>query len=248
LANFDNLSITDVSHTGNSYTASSGSIMAAGLDVSYSGALQFIQFELSQSNDDILVNVIQAGESWNFFTNDGDDAVTVSGAGGDLDAILGNLSFSAGPGTDDTLEILDNMDSGLVDYDIGTEFFNRTGMPPIGFSDFETLTLRTNNDPNVVSTRPLVGVAQILEGNDPAVAPGDVLNYDSLGACATDSGTAISSPLGGTVSYSEFEDVNVTGCATVEIPTLGEVGFAALALALGILGVLRLGSRRVQAS
>jgi Ca2+-binding RTX toxin-like protein len=82
----------------------------------------------------------------------------------------------------------------------------------------EILTLQALGGDDTVNTRGLASTSQSFDGGVQTSA--DVLNYDSAGACATQTATTIQSIGSQPVTYSGFETVNVLNSCLVTPATL----------------------------
>jgi Ca2+-binding RTX toxin-like protein len=107
----------------------------------------------------------------------------------------------------------------------------------------ESITLNALAGDDSVTTVPLAGTSQNLIGGTQTTA--DILTIDARGGCVTPSGSGTVTIAGAQpITFSEFEQVNVTNqcvAAAVDIPTLGPLAMAALAafLALAALVLMR---------
>ena len=122
--------------------------------------------------------------------------------------------------------------------DLGSIVMDATGV--------DSIVLHALAGDDRVTTVPLAGTSQNLVGGTQTTA--DALTIDAAGGCVTSSGSGTVTIAGGSpITFSEFEQVNVTnrcGAVAVDIPTLGPLAMAALAafLALAGLVVIRLRS------
>jgi Ca2+-binding RTX toxin-like protein len=121
--------------------------------------------------------------------------------------------------------------------DLGNIVMDATGV--------ESITLNALAGDDRVTTVPLVGTSQNLIGGTQTTA--DVLVIDAQGGCVTSSGSGTVTIAGAEpITFSEFEQVNVTNqcvAAAVDIPTLSPAAIAALAAFLALAGLVLMRSR-----
>jgi hypothetical protein len=113
--------------------------------------------------------------------------------------------------------------------DVGSIVMNATGV--------EALMVNALAGDDRVTTVPLAGTSQNLMGGTQTTA--DALVIDAQGGCVTTS-TAGTFTIGGAqpITFSEFEQVNVTGQCAVDVPTLSPLAMVALAAFLALAAIL----------
>jgi len=122
----------------------------------------------------------------------------------------------------------------------GFQFTRNVGNIVMNATEVEAITLNALGGDDSGTTVPLAGTSQNLIGGTQTTA--DVLVIDAQGGCVVSSAPGTLTIAGSqAITFSEFEQVNVTGQCLVEVPTLGPLAMAALAafLALAALVVMR---------
>lgn len=181
---------------------------------------------------------------------DGDDTIT-GGPGNDTQlGGAGNDTFIWNPGDgSDTLAGGAGADTMVFNGSDGNEVFQTTaqgagfqftrdlGNIVMNATEVEAITLNTLAGDDRVTTAPLAGTSQNLIGGTQTTA--DVLTIDAAGGCVVPSGAGTVTIAGALpISFSEFEQVNVTNQCVVEVPTLGPLAMAAMAAFLGLAAIL----------
>jgi hypothetical protein len=106
----------------------------------------------------------------------------------------------------------------------------------------EAITLNALAGDDSVTTVPLAGTSQNLIGGTQTTA--DVLVIDAAGGCVVSSAPGTFTIAGSQpITFSEFEQVNVTNQCAVDVPTLGPLAMAAMAAFLGLAAILAMRSQ-----
>ena len=177
------------------------------------------------------------GNEQNQNGGDGDDTF-IWNPGDGSDGLVG------GPGTDTMVFNGAGADEAFATtaQGAGFQFTRNVGNIVMTAVEVEAITLNALSGNDTVTTVPLAGTSQNLIGGAQTTA--DVLVLDAQGACATAAPGSFTFTGAQPITFSEFEQVNVTNqcvVAAVDVPTLGPLGMAALAgfLALAALLVMR---------
>lgn len=166
--------------------------------------------------DDVLIGGLGA-DTFTWLPGDDDDLLE-GGPGFDV------LDFDGSNGN----EIFDVAESGD-----GFYLFRNLGNVVLHGASIESLVLETFGGDDVVSTVGLAGTSQSFDGGLQSVT--DTLSYDAGGQCAFQAPGSIRTPGRQTVFHTGFEAIpTLDECPAVAAPTLGPLGFAALAVALGL--------------
>jgi Ca2+-binding RTX toxin-like protein len=122
----------------------------------------------------------------------------------------------------------------------GFRFTRDLGNIVMDATEVESITLNALGGDDRVTTVPLGGTSQNLVGGTQATA--DALTIDVQGGCVTPSGSGTVTIAGAQpITFSEFEQVNITNqcvAAAVDVPTLGPLAIAVLAVFLALAGLV----------
>jgi Ca2+-binding RTX toxin-like protein len=154
----------------------------------------------------------------------------------------GSDGLVGGPGTDTMVFNGSAGDEVFATTAQGADFrFTRNvGNIVMDATGVESITLNALAGDDRVTTVPLAGMSQNLIGGTQTT--NDVLTIDAEGGCVTTSGSGTVTIAGAEpITFSEFEQVNVTNQCVVEVPTLSPLAMAAMAafLVLAALLVMR---------
>jgi Ca2+-binding RTX toxin-like protein len=119
----------------------------------------------------------------------------------------------------------------------GFQFTRNVGSIVMNATEVEAIALNALAGDDSVTTVPLAGTSQNLIGGTQTTA--DVLVIDAAGGCVVSSGTGTVTIAGAQpITFSEFEQVNITNQCVADVPTLGPLAMAALAAFLALAAIL----------
>lgn len=173
------------------------------------------------------------------FRGGDEDDVLIGGLGADTFTWLpgdDNDLLEGGPGLDvldfDCSNANDSVSIGALGG--GFRLLRNVGNVVLDVNAVESLVLETFGGDDVVSTVGLAGTSQSFDGGLQSVT--DTLSYDAGGQCAFQTPGSIRTPGRQTVFHTGFEAIpTLDECPAVAAPTLGPLGFAALAVGLSLI-------------